>query len=178
MPARTVHLRKRCPRCAGPGRAEAQLAGFQGIRPPEFDLDDLPGLAARHSLGILLALVELLPYKQFSCAGCGYQFRLANRDAKDLVLGMLAAMRAVPDDGSLGPPATRPGRPHRAKPARPSVMPANPIQPVAPIKPVPASPPRRPAKRPARPQGLMPLAPDSGVSPPPSVPDWEPEGLD
>ncbi|MCU0842449.1 MAG: hypothetical protein MUC79_12125 [Thiobacillaceae bacterium] len=174
MPARTIGLRKRCPRCAGPGRAEAQLAGFAGTRPPEFDLDDLDRLAARHSLGILLALVELLPYKQFTCAGCGYQFRLANRDAKNLVLGMLSAMQPVPDDGTSALPAARPARPHRAKPARPS-PPATPPTPVRAAK---AGPAKRPPNRPASPPDLLPLAPDSAALPPPTFPDWEPEGLD
>lgn len=93
--ARIIHLRRHCPICGGEGRAEAKLPGLGGTRPPVFDLDDLERLAARHSLGILLALVELLPYKQFTCARCGHSFRLANDAAKELVIDMIAAMQPV-----------------------------------------------------------------------------------
>ncbi|MGQ9686678.1 MAG: hypothetical protein ACUVT2_10295 [Thiobacillaceae bacterium] len=97
-------------------RAEGKIPGFSGPRPPVFDLDDLGRLAARHSLGMLLALVELLPYKQFECQRCGYSFRLTNATAKDMVVGMLAALQPV---------ASERLRPSPRK--RPAVLPARPI---------------------------------------------------
>lgn len=83
------------------------MPGFPGPRPPVFDLDDLERLAQRHSLGMLLALVELLPYKQFECPHCGYGFRLANETAKDMVVAMLAALRPVAGERLHPPPRTR-----------------------------------------------------------------------
>lgn len=89
-------------------RAEGKIAGFPGPRPPVFDLDDLGRLAARHSLGMLLALVELLPYKQFECQHCGYSFRLTNATAKDMVVAMLAALQPVASERLRPSPGKRP----------------------------------------------------------------------
>ncbi len=111
MAKRAVQLRKVCPRCGGGALAEGKLPGFPGPRPTVYDLDDLPHLAARHSLDTLLALVELLPYKQFHCPHCGHGFRLENATAKEMALGMLAALRPVSED------RTRPGRRARPRPA-------------------------------------------------------------
>lgn len=88
--------------------AEGKIAGFPGPRPPVFDLDDLGRLAARHSLGMLLALVELLPYKQFECQRCGYSFRLTNVTAKDMVVAMLAALQPVASERLRPSPRKRP----------------------------------------------------------------------
>jgi ribosomal protein S27AE len=95
MAPRVIHLRRHCPQCGSMARAEGKMPGFPGPRPTVFDLDDLGRLAARHSLGMLLALVELLPYKQFECPRCGYSFRLTNETAKDMVVAMLAALKPV-----------------------------------------------------------------------------------
>lgn len=119
MAARTVQLRKVCPRCGDGARAEGKLPGFPGPRPVVYDLDDLPRLAARHSLGTLLALVELLPYKQFHCPRCGHAFRLENAAAKEMAVGMLAALRPVSEDHPR--PARRPRQPARARPKPPPV---------------------------------------------------------
>lgn len=91
------------------------MPGFPGPRPPVFDLDDPGRLAARHSLGMLLALVELLPYKQFECTRCGYSFRLTNETAKDMVVAMLAALRPVASERLRPTPQTR----RTLTPARP-----------------------------------------------------------
>lgn len=100
MATRTIQLRKVCPRCGERAHAEGKLPGFPGPRPSVYDLDDLPRLAARHSLGTLLALVELLPYKHFACPRCGYSFRLENTAAKEMVVNMLAALRPVTESRS------------------------------------------------------------------------------
>ncbi|MFN3595121.1 MAG: hypothetical protein ACK4TK_10645 [Thiobacillaceae bacterium] len=114
MARRAIQLRKVCPRCGDGARAEGKLPGFPGPRPTVYDLDDLPRLAARHSLGTLLALVELLPYKQFHCPRCGHSFRLENAAAKEMALGMLAALRPVSDDHPR--PARRTRQSARARP--------------------------------------------------------------
>lgn len=121
MTVRAIELRKRCPRCGDAAQAQAKLPGFPGPRANLFDLDDLPHLAARHSLGMLLALVELLPYKQFVCQRCGYAFRLRNEAAKEMVVSMLAALRPVAGklQRSLAHPAVGAAR-SRAGDERPS----------------------------------------------------------
>lgn len=117
MATRAVQLRKVCPRCGEGARAEGKLPGFPGPRPVVYDLDDLPRLAARHSLGTLLALVELLPYKQFQCPRCGHAFRLENAAAKEMALAMLAALRPVSEGRHR--PARRTRQPMRARPKPP-----------------------------------------------------------
>jgi len=118
MATRAVQLRKVCPRCGDGARAEGKLPGFPGPRPVVYDLDDLPHLAAWQSLGTLLALVELLPYKQFHCPRCGHAFRLENAAAKEMALGMLAALRPVSEEYSR--PVRRTRQPLRARPMPPS----------------------------------------------------------
>lgn len=101
------------------------MPGFPGPRPSVFDLDDLGRLAARHSLGMLLALVELLPYKQFECPRCGYSFRLSNETAKDMAVAMLAALRPVASERLRPTPRTRLAvTPARPAPRRLSAPPA------------------------------------------------------
>lgn len=101
------------------------MPGFPGPRPPVFDLDDLGRLAQRHSLGMLLALVELLPYKQFECTHCGHGFRLTNETAKDMVVAMLAALRPVASARLRPTPRTRlTVTPTRPVPKRLSAPPA------------------------------------------------------
>ncbi|MCS6786275.1 MAG: hypothetical protein NZ524_04450 [Thiobacillaceae bacterium] len=108
MPIRTIRLHKVCPRCGGRAQAEGKLLGGPGPWPPVYDLDDLPNLAQRLSLSSLLALIELVPYKQFDCLHCGHVFRLENGAAKDMALGMLAALRPVASTAPLPPRSTRP----------------------------------------------------------------------
>ncbi len=103
MVRRVIELTKYCPRCGGRALAHARLPGLPGPRPLVYDLDDLPRLAARLTLGTLITLVEVLPYKRFACPHCGHGFRLANDHAKDMVVGMLAALRPV--DGRAPQPA-------------------------------------------------------------------------
>lgn len=121
MATRAVQLRKVCPRCGDGARAEGKLPGFPGPRPSVYDLDDLPRLAARHSLGTLLALVELLPYKRFHCPCCGHSFRLENSAAKEMAVGMLAALRPVSEDYPR--PARRAHEPAQARPKPPMPVP-------------------------------------------------------
>ncbi len=100
------------------------MPGFPGPRPSVFDLDDLGRLAAQHSLGMLLALVELLPYKLFECTRCGYRFRLTNETAKDMAVAMLAALQPVAGERLRPPPRTRltipPARPVPKPPSVPA----------------------------------------------------------
>lgn len=159
MAARAVWLRKHCPKCGGAARAEAKLPGSPGPRPTEFDLDDLSALADKHSLGLLLAVVELLPYKQFSCGSCGQEFRLANDTAKEMVIGMLAAMRPVSE------PAAKTAK--RRSGARQAVV----TRAATPPLPLPAV-------------ALPPAAPIAAHAPGAEAPlqdslkdDWEPESL-
>lgn len=129
MAKQAVELRKVCPRCGEAARAEGKLPGFPGPRPVVYDLDDLPRLAARHSVGTLLALVELLPYKAFVCPRCGHSFRLENAAAKEMVLGMLAALRPV--SGPRSKPAHRARRRPSARPPERAPTPAAPLPAIA-----------------------------------------------
>lgn len=95
MRNRYALLIKGCPACGGTASAEAKLPLSAGSRTVELDLDNLADLAARLSLGQLLAVVELVPYKQFDCKACGHSFRLANQTAKDMALAMLGALQPV-----------------------------------------------------------------------------------
>jgi hypothetical protein len=162
MAARVSYLYKCCPACGGRARAEAKMPPAHARRPEEYDLDDLGGLVERQTIGFLLALVELLPYKNFTCRKCGNEFQLQNRAAKDLVHAMLAAMQPVASAPSpaqatrqrftvrLPPPDAPPAPAQRARPVRPAP---------------PATPQRQPAVE----------------APPPApaqAPDWEPYHLD
>lgn len=117
MRTRPILLSKTCPYCGARSVAEAKLPMPANAPGMEFDLDDLAGLVQRQSLSLLLALVELLPYKTFACRKCGNEFRLESRAARDLVGAMLGSMQPAPP---RKPPA--PARPRSAarKPARPA----------------------------------------------------------
>lgn len=95
MRARPIPLSKSCPVCGGRGHAEAKLPVPSSTKLVEFDLDRLAALVEGQSLSLLLALVELLPYKLFSCAKCGTEFKLESHAAKDLVRAMLDSMQPV-----------------------------------------------------------------------------------
>lgn len=164
MPAQVSYLYKYCPACGGRARAEAKLPLAHAQRPEEFNLDDLGNLVEKQTIGFLLALVELLPYKIFICRKCGHEFQLQNRAAKELVHGMLSAMQPVAAAPSpaqaarrrhplrLPPPEAAPAPAPRAKPVRPA-------RPVAPKRAPVAEPPPPPAQ-------------------PSQAPDWEPYHLD
>lgn len=97
---RQAVLLKRCPQCGGHAEAEAKLNLGGQIAPCVLDLDRPLELADRLGLSQLLALVEVIPYKQFVCTACGHGFKLANRTGKDMVLSMLASMQPVYPPGT------------------------------------------------------------------------------
>lgn len=88
-------LSKCCPVCGGRSWTECKLPLAHGSRPAEFNLDDMDALVTKHTIGFLLALIELLPYKQFVCQKCHHEFRMENRNAKSLVRGVLSGMQTV-----------------------------------------------------------------------------------
>lgn len=117
---RHVVLRKRCPHCGAVAEAEAKLPLGDPLTPVVLDLDRLQDLADRLSLGPLLALVEVVPYKQFLCTSCGHAFRLGNHAAKDMALAMLAAMQP------LTPPAPKKKTAVKPPPRMPAPQPPPP----------------------------------------------------
>ena len=164
MPAQVSYLYKYCPACGSRARAEAKLPLAHAQRPEEFDLDDLGGLVEKQTIGFLLALVELLPYKIFTCRKCGHEFQLQNRAAKELVHSMLASMQPV---AAAPSPAQAARRRHQVRLPPPEAAPA-PVQRARQVRP---SPPVQPKRQPVI------------ESPPPAVepthpPDWEPYHLD
>jgi len=90
-----VLLTRRCPVCGGRSHAEGKLPISQGLRVMEFNLDEPASLVESLSLHLLLALVELIPYKQFACQRCGHEFQLASRAARDILHTMLTTMQPV-----------------------------------------------------------------------------------
>jgi len=164
MAAQVSYLYKYCPACGGRARAEAKLPLAHAQRPEEFDLDDLGTLVEKQTIGFLLALVELLPYKIFTCRKCGHEFQLQNRAAKELVHGMLSSMQPV---AAAPSPAQAARRRHQVRLPPPEAMPvqaprAKPVRPAPP-----AAPKRQPAPQVAAPS-VQPAHP----------PDWEPYHLD
>lgn len=113
-------LRKACPVCGSTAQAEAQLPISAGINPTEVDLDRPHRLDAQMSMGQLLALVELIPYKQFHCASCGHDFKLASQIAKGLVLEMVGSMQPVAPPAKKGAPKTKPKAPKKTLPLEPA----------------------------------------------------------
>lgn len=96
MRTRPTVLSKTCPYCGARSQAEAKLPVPANMPAVEYDLDNLGALVQRQSLSLLLALVELLPYKTFACVKCGSEFRLQSRAAKELVGAMLKSMQPAP----------------------------------------------------------------------------------
>ncbi|TCJ17202.1 hypothetical protein EZJ19_04420 [Parasulfuritortus cantonensis] len=112
MRSHSILLSKTCPYCGARAKAEARLPVPAHAPAPEFNLDNLAGLVRNQSLSQLLALVELLPYKTFTCAKCGAEFRLESHSVKDLVGNMLGSMQPAPPRkpvsvGSHAPKRTR-----------------------------------------------------------------------
>lgn len=114
-------LRKTCPICGRAAQAEAQLPISAGLSPPEIDLDRPSLLGEKLGMGQLLALVEVIPYKQFHCAGCGHDFKLASQIAKGLVLDMVSSMQPVAPPPKKGAAKAKPKAPH--KPPTPAAQP-------------------------------------------------------
>ena len=90
-----VLLSRRCPVCGGCSNAEGKLPLSQGIRTLELNLDEPAMLVETLSMHLLLALVELLPYKQFACQRCGHEFRMASQTSRELLYGLLTSMQPV-----------------------------------------------------------------------------------
>lgn len=146
MATQLSYLYKCCPACGGRARAEARLPLAHASRPEEFNLDNLGALVEKQTIGFLLALVELLPYKIFTCRKCGHEFQMQNRAAKDLVHSMLAAMQPVaaapaPDKRRVTVRLPTPAvAPVRAEAGGADAMPSPP-----PVQRQPAAPHRQPA---------------------------------
>jgi DNA-directed RNA polymerase subunit RPC12/RpoP len=116
MRTRSILLSKTCPYCGARSRAEAKLPIPANSPAIEMNLDHLAALVEKQSLSMLLALVELLPYKTFACAKCGAEFRLESRSGKELVGAMLGSMQpALPHPASAVGANFKPGRPRPAK---------------------------------------------------------------
>jgi hypothetical protein len=115
MRTRPTLLRKTCPLCGGPSYAEAKLPISSSVPVVEYNLDDLGALVEKQSLSLLLALVELLPYKTFVCRKCRGEFRMENQAAKEMARAMLATMKPVIPEA----------KPKRASPARPAARPTS-----------------------------------------------------
>jgi|GEM_PF-2567088 len=172
FPAMRTHntrLSRRCPACGGRGHAEARLPVGSAARPGELDLDDPRGLTDRLTLGTLLALVEALPYKMFTCQRCRHEFRMENRSSKEQLFSMLSAMQPVA--------ATPPEK--RRRSARLPVATPAPVRATAPGTVV------TPHSRPIPERAAAPNRPESIPRPAPAAPehvteaeDWEPYHLD
>lgn len=160
---RTQHVRlaRRCPVCGGRSHADAKLPLSQGIRTLELNLDEPAHLVETLSLHLLLALVELLPYKQFACQRCGHEFKLTNQTTRSMVYSLLTSMEPV---AAAKPPPLPSDKAKPATKARPASEPAL-GEPVAPA-------PRPRPKTAPKPTGPAAPAPKRGG------PDWTPYHLD
>lgn len=121
MRTRSSMLRKTCPFCGGPSYAEAKLPVAANLQNVEYNLDDLGGLVENQSLSLLLALVELLPYKTFACRKCKREFQMESRTTRNLVRTMLADMRPVVANAAKPKPKRSTSSHHpKPKPAEPA----------------------------------------------------------
>ena len=160
-----VLLSRRCPVCGGRSRAEGKIPLSQGMRTMELNLDEPAHLVETLSLHLLLALVELLPYKQFACQRCGHEFRMASQTSRELLYSMLTSMQpvAAPPPPSAQPINVVPAIPkRRSAPVVMTLPDSAAVQPAAPAKPKPR--PSAALPKPAKPQ--------------PGSPDWTPYHLD
>lgn len=129
MRTRPALLRKTCPFCGGGSYAEAKLPVPANLPAVEYNLDELATLVEKESIGLLLALVELLPYKNFTCRKCQREFMLESRSAKELARAMLASMKPVIQNVEPRPSVARPVRPTLAPVStKPALAPATPEQ--------------------------------------------------
>lgn len=115
MRPRPTLLTKTCPYCGGRSHAEAKLPVPANIPGMEFNLDNLAVLVEKQSLSLLLALVELLPYKTFVCRKCHGEFRMHSGSTKEMVHAMLSSMRPITQQTAkpkrAAVPRPRPGIP-------------------------------------------------------------------
>jgi hypothetical protein len=95
MRAQSVLISRRCPACGGRGEAEGKMPLSQGMRTMELNLDEPARLVEMLSMHLLLALVELIPYKQFTCQRCGHEFKLASQTSRDMLYAMLVSMQPI-----------------------------------------------------------------------------------
>jgi hypothetical protein len=125
MRAQHVLLSRRCPVCGGRSGAEGKLPLSQGMRTMELNLDEPARLIETLSLHLLLALVELIPYKQFACQRCGHEFRLASQTSREMLYAMLVSMQPVaPPSAPAKTPVNAPPAPARQVAQKPKGMPA------------------------------------------------------
>jgi hypothetical protein len=122
MRTRPILLSKTCPYCGGRSVAEAKLPVPANLPMIEYNLDHLDRLVETQSLGLLLALVELLPYKNFSCRKCQGEFRLESASTKELAHAMLASLRPVLPE--IKPSKKAPAKPVPRTQPEPSPAPA------------------------------------------------------
>jgi len=120
MRTRPALLRKTCPFCGGGSYAQAKLPIPANLPEVEYNLDELATLVEKESIGLLLALVELLPYKNFTCRKCRREFMLESRAAKELALAMLASMKPVIQSAEPRRSVARPVKPTIAPPSLPT----------------------------------------------------------
>jgi hypothetical protein len=177
MAAQISYLYKCCPACGGRARAEAKLPLAHANKPETFNLDDLAHIVETQTIGFLLALVELLPYKIFICQKCGHEFQMQSRAAKELVHSMLVAMQPV---AAATSPMQRTRKRTVLPLPRPESLPGAEAIP-APIpavvsRPAPAGPARRKPQVTDKPAPEK-LPPDK-MPPDKMPPDWEPYHLD
>jgi hypothetical protein len=125
MRSRPIVLSKTCPFCGARSKAEAKMPASANMPAVEFNLDDLGTLVQQQSLSQLLALVELLPYKTFSCRKCGSEFRLESRSAKELVGALLGSLQPVLPPKPVTKPVTKPAFPGRSAPVDPPAPPVH-----------------------------------------------------
>lgn len=119
MRTRPIILSKTCPVCGARSRAEAQIPVPANIPAMEFNLDKLDTLVEKLGLSQLLALVELLPYKTFTCVKCQAEFRLESNSARAMIGAMLTSMQPVLPKSPPGKAAGRPKSPTAKRPVTP-----------------------------------------------------------
>lgn len=158
-----VLLTRRCPVCGGRSEAVGKMPLSQGIRTVELNLDEPARLVDTLSLHLVLALVELLPYKQFGCRRCGHEFRLASQSTRSMLYDMLVSMQPIAPASASKSSDDRPLPPARSRIAAPKVVSAPPLE-------VPSKP-----RAKARPKVEPPPPPPSEKE---TSPDWTPYHLD
>lgn len=121
MRTRSILLSKTCPYCGARSVAEAKLPIPANLPSVEYNLDRLDKLVETQSLGLLLALVELLPYKIFVCRKCSGEFRMESASTKEMAKSMLASMRPIIPEK----------KPKKAQPPKPRPRPLQPKEPAA-----------------------------------------------
>lgn len=161
-----VLLSRRCPVCGGRSGAEGKLPLSQGIRTLELNLDEPALLVETLSLHLLLALVELLPYKQFLCGRCGHEFRMASQTTREMLYAMLTSMQPVT---APPPPSSQPIN------ARPASVKRRPAGATGKLLPGMVTGKSTPDTVKARSVAAVPKKP---VEPLPGSPDWTPYHLD